>query len=88
MDIIIIILIIISIFSFFYKIYLQIKIRNQNRGVSIFLIVFRFYRITDLLPLKSDSDSSREEKLRKRANLALLIFYLSFLAVQILSILF
>ena len=79
-----IILTIIVFFSFFYKIYLQVKIKNPN--ATFFSAIFRLYYLTDLLPLKWHSDDHREKILRKKANYALVIFYLAFIAIQILSI--
>ena len=82
----IICLIIIAAISFFYKIYIQMKIKNPQKQNSIFSIVFRFYSITDLLPLKRNLRDTEEQKLRTKANISLIIFYLCFVAVQLISL--
>jgi hypothetical protein len=78
-------LIIIAATAFFYKIYIQMKIKNPTKQSSIFSIIFRFYSITDLLPLKRNVGQPEEQKLRAKANISLLVFYVCFIAIQLIS---
>jgi hypothetical protein len=75
-----------TLVSFFYKIYFQIRIKNPEKPVSFFSIFIRFYYLTDLLPLSMKSHDIKEKRLRKRANIALAIFYLCFISIQVISI--
>ena len=84
--IIIFILIVISLASFFCKIYLQMRIRHPEKKISFFSIFIRFYTLADLLPMRLKLTDTKERALRKKANIALAVFYSSFILVQVISI--
>ena len=85
LKVLIFILILTSLVSFFYKIYLQLLIKNPEGKISFLSIFIRFYNLADLLPMSTKSNDTRERTLRKKANIALATFYLSFILVQVIA---
>ena len=86
LKIIVFILIGIALTSFFYKIYLQIIITAPEKKASFFSIFLRFYGIPDFLPLSMKSHDVKENRTRRKANIALMIFYLSFILIILVSL--
>lgn len=72
--------------SFLYKVVLDSKIEEPEKKASIFsILAFRKYGIEALLPLNTKVGDQKERKLRFRANMALIVFYSSFIVIIILS---
>lgn len=74
--------------SFLYKVGLDSKIKEPEKGESIFsILAFRKYGIEVLLPLSTRKGDEKEKKLRVKANMALIVFYSSFFIIIVLSML-
>jgi predicted permease len=80
------ILTVISLVSIFYKIYLQVIIKNPKKKGSFFSVFIRFPTIMDILPLSLEPNNSEENRMRKKANKALAIFYLGFILIILISL--
>jgi len=82
-----ILLIFIMLFAIIYKAYLDIKIEDPNSKATILsILAFRQYGVLTLLPLRTRANNEAERKLRRKANMILLVFYVSFAIVLLLSI--
>jgi hypothetical protein len=72
--------------SFLYKASLDPKIRAPKDSKSIFsILVFRKFGLETLLPWRPGVGDEKEKRLRKKANIALIIFYGSFITINVLS---
>ena|GEM_PF-3495675 len=79
---------ILLIISFLYKVSLDSKIMEPEKNESIFsILAFKKYGIEDLFPLSTRNGDAKEKKLRVKANIALVVFYNSFLIIILLSML-
>lgn len=79
-----ILLTVIALLCFFYKIHLQNKIQKPDTESGFFSIVIRPYSLVDFFPLLSNP-YKQNNKLRRRANVALLFFYLCFLSIIVIT---
>lgn len=82
--ILIYILIIIAAACFFYKIFLGYKIQRKEQG-SQFSFIMSLYTFIPFFPFRKRRDLELNAMVKK-GNLCLLIFYLCFILVQILSV--
>jgi hypothetical protein len=72
--------------SFLYKVGIDSKIKNPQNSESIFsIIAFRKYGLETLLPRRTRLGDEKERKLRIKANIALIVFYGSFITILVLS---
>jgi hypothetical protein len=69
------ILLIIGVLSLYLKIYLQIVIGNPSKRGAYFSVFTRIILLTDFLPLRLKYKEGEEKEMRKKANMALLVFY-------------
>ncbi len=74
-----------ALISLFYKIYLQLRIKNPEKKITFFSFFFRFYNPVDLFPLLRKPTNSNEAELRKKANISLAVFYLSFITIILIA---
>ena len=78
---------IILIAALIYKAYLDIKIEDPDKKVSILsIIAFQRYSMFTLMPLSTQANNEAEKKLRRKANRVLLVFYTSFAIILLLAI--
>jgi len=78
---------VIVVYTILYKAYLDIKIEDPDKEVTIFsIIAFRRYGLQTLLPLRTRANTEAERKLRRKANRILLVFYAGFTIIILLSI--
>ena len=77
---------VIGLGSFAYKIYLQLIIKDPDKKGSLFRFATQIVIITYFLPMSIKYKSPEETNLRKRANIALAIFYISLGCEFLLSI--
>ena len=75
----------VSFVSIFYKIYLQSKLNNKSRKGVPDIFFRRYYSFTSLFPISKLSYNNSDHRLIKKANKALLIFYVAFTLLLILS---
>ena len=78
---------IIGLGSFAYKIYLQQMIKNPGKKGSLLGFATQMVIIIYFLPMSVKYKNPEETKLRKRANMALAIFYICLGCEFLLSIL-
>jgi hypothetical protein len=71
----------ISFVAIMYKVKLRSKIFGLKGMVHF---IFRIPTIFDLLPMRVKNEPENEIEMRKRANLALITFYISFLTALII----
>jgi hypothetical protein len=79
------VILITGLIAFFYKTYLQIIIKDPSKKGSFSSIVLRFVYPTDFLPMSVKYKNGEELKLRKKANKALTVFYISIISILILA---
>ncbi len=74
--------------SIIYKAYLDIKIEDPDRKVSIFSIrVFKKYYLSTFFPRRTETNNEIERKLRRKANRSLLVFYTTAVIIFLLAML-
>lgn len=84
---ILVLLIIIMCSALVYKVYLEDKIKNPENPSSILsILAFRKYGIISFLPLSMSCADKLEKSRRAKANRALIIFYLCFATVLVISL--
>jgi len=72
--------------SFLYKVGIDSKINNPQNSESIFsILAFRKYGLETLLPRCTRVGDEKERKLRIKANIALIVFYGSFITIVVMS---
>ena len=69
------------------KIYLEDKLSNENREGNIMIIFNRSFNVSRLYPLKIEDRSKEDVATVNKANEALKIFYVSFVAAIVFAFL-
>jgi hypothetical protein len=71
--------------SIYYKIYMDDKINDPDKKGSISSLFSKVYNITTLFPRKMNCGDLAERKMRVKANVALLVFFVSLISILIMS---
>lgn len=71
--------------SFFYKAYIHSKIKESNKVNQPSLLWPKVANISYFLPIGKKNKSVEDLKLVRKANIALIIFYSSFVAIGLLT---
>jgi len=71
--------------SILYKVYLEDKINHPEKKGDIGIFFLKAYNITALFPLNTKRGDTEERKTRRKANILLLLFYMCFITILIIS---
>ncbi len=72
--------------SLWYKVRYHLNTNNIKKQYRVLSFFNRYFTLTYLLPLTIKQNDTLENNLRKRANLALLIFYLDIIFGLLVSL--